>query len=292
MFFFPAAGYAEKDGCFTNTQRLLQWHEKAVEPPGDCRSDGWFVYHLGRRLKAMAARDERPENAGLRALTWEYEEKQSGLRGDGSGLRQQDPSPPALLEPDVDAILHEINGFRTADRTQVSGFTELAADGSTACGCWIYSGVYPAAGMNRARSRQARRTVRPRLGLRVAGRPAHPATTARRRGPTVGHGASEKKLVWWDAETNEWTGLDEPDFPKTKAPSYIAVDGRRSGDGLRGDAPFIMHPDGQGWLWVESGLKDGPLPTHYEPLESPLQNVVYAQQTNPAANRLSRPDNT
>ena len=59
VFFFPAAGHAEKEGCFTNTQRLLQWRDKAVNPPGDARSEAWFVYHLGRRLKARAARDAR-----------------------------------------------------------------------------------------------------------------------------------------------------------------------------------------------------------------------------------------
>jgi formate dehydrogenase major subunit len=43
---------------------------------------------------------------------------------------------------------------------------------------------------------------------------------------------------------------------------------------------------------VASGLKDGPLPTHYEPLESPLRNPLYpAQQTNPAALKKERPDN-
>src|SRR5947209_6880373 len=44
VFFLPAASGPEKDGTFTNTQRLLQWHDKAVDPPGDCRSDAWFVY--------------------------------------------------------------------------------------------------------------------------------------------------------------------------------------------------------------------------------------------------------
>ena len=53
VFFFPAAAHTEKDGTFTNTQRLLQWHHKAVEPPGDCRSELHFVYHLGPRLKEL-----------------------------------------------------------------------------------------------------------------------------------------------------------------------------------------------------------------------------------------------
>src|SRR3954469_19957689 len=34
VFFMPAAAHTEKDGTFTNTQRLLQWHHKAIEPPG------------------------------------------------------------------------------------------------------------------------------------------------------------------------------------------------------------------------------------------------------------------
>ncbi len=72
IFLLPAAGHAEKDGCFTNTQRLIQWHEKAVDPPGDARSEPWFIYHLGRRLKEKARLDPRPRNAALNALTWDY----------------------------------------------------------------------------------------------------------------------------------------------------------------------------------------------------------------------------
>src|SRR6185312_1149521 len=72
VFLFPAAGTAEKEGTFTNTQRLLQFRNKAVEPPGDSRSELWFMYHLGRRLKAKARNDARPRNTGLNALTWNY----------------------------------------------------------------------------------------------------------------------------------------------------------------------------------------------------------------------------
>src|SRR5205807_2951551 len=32
VFLLPAAAHTEKDGSFTNTQRLLQWHHAAVEP--------------------------------------------------------------------------------------------------------------------------------------------------------------------------------------------------------------------------------------------------------------------
>ena len=96
MFLFPAAGHAEKDGCFTNTQRLNQFHEKAVDPPGDARSETWFMYHLGRRLKKKAARDARKRNDGLRALTWDY------------------PVEGAIREPKVEEVLKEINGWTVA----------------------------------------------------------------------------------------------------------------------------------------------------------------------------------
>ena len=140
VFLLPAAGHAEKSGCFTNTQRLLQWHEKAVDPPGEARSETWFMYHLGTRLKEKAKRDPRPRNAGLNALTWDYSV---------TGIQR---------EPSVEEILQEINGYTGADRTLVAGFGELKADGSTACGCWIYSGVFPRPGENRANGRHARDT--------------------------------------------------------------------------------------------------------------------------------------
>ena len=72
VFFFPAAGYAEKEGAFTNTQRLLQWREKAVNPPGDCRSDAWFMHQLALRLIAKAKASNDPLDEPLRALDWWY----------------------------------------------------------------------------------------------------------------------------------------------------------------------------------------------------------------------------
>jgi formate dehydrogenase major subunit len=62
-------------------------------------------------------------------------------------------------------------------------------------------------------------------------------------------------------------------------------------EALGGAKPFTLHPDGVGWLYVATGLKDGPLPAHYEPLESLVENPLYGQQTNPAADRKKRPDN-
>ena len=273
IFFLPAAGYAEKDGCFTNTQRLIQWHEKAVDPPGDARSEPWFIYHLGRRLKKKARLDPRPRNAGLNALTWSY-----SLEG-------------PLHEPRVEEVLQEINGHTLPDGTLVKGFTDLKADGSTACGCWIYSGIFPARDQNRANGRNSRdfyghgwafswpadrRILYNRASARPDGRPW----------------SERKKLVWWDEADKKWTGLDVPDFTASKPPDYRPPAGAEGDAAIAGDQPFIMHPDGLGWIWVPIGLADGPLPAQYEPWESPVRNPLYPnQQTNPPAMAKQRPDN-
>jgi formate dehydrogenase major subunit len=279
VFFLPAAGHAEKAGTFTNTQRMLQWHEKAVEPPGDCRSDAWFVYHLGRRLKAKAAADASKHNDGLRALTWDY------------------PVDGPHSEPDLQAVLQEINGRRVANRSLVSSYTDLAADGSTECGCWIYSGVCPSPGRNRANERDPHGLYGHGWGFAWPSdrRILYNRASAKPDGTPW---SERKKLVWWDEAAKKWTGLDTPDFPGDLSPRYRMPQAASSGPQARqdagvvsGDTPFILHADGLGWLWAPTGLKDGPLPAHYEPLESPFENVVYRQQINPAVDKLERPDN-
>ena len=273
VFFFPAASHVEKEGCFTNTQRMLQFREKAIEPPQDCRSELWFMVHLGRRIKAKAKNDACKRNAGLRALTWDY-------RVDG-----------AKQEPDAEEVLREINGWTTEDKKLVSGYRDLKADGSTACGCWIYSGVFPEAGRNRAKERNPQTALGHGWGYawpsdrRILYNRASAA-------PDGTPWSERKKLVWWDAAKNEWTGLDTPDFTKDKSPDFRAKRGAKGDEAINGDQPFIMHPDGIGWLWVATGLKDGPLPAHYEPNESVTHNAVYpAQDGSPVANKKERPDN-
>jgi formate dehydrogenase major subunit len=70
VFFLPAAAVAEMEGSFTNTQRLVQWHEKAVDPPGDARSDIWFTVHLGRLLKERYAQSKEKRDRPIQALVW------------------------------------------------------------------------------------------------------------------------------------------------------------------------------------------------------------------------------
>jgi formate dehydrogenase major subunit len=103
--------------------------------------------------------------------------------------------------------------------------------------------------------------------------------------------SARKAYVWWDEAQSRWTGHDVPDFPVTKAPSFRPEPGTGGPAGLAGDDPFIMQSDGKGWLYAPSGLLDGPLPAHYEPIESPLRNALYTQQSNPARETFPRAEN-
>ncbi len=275
VFFFPAATHTEKDGSFTNTQRMLQWHHKAIEAPGDCRSDLWFAYHLGKRLKAMYAGSSLERDRGIQALTLDY-----------PVLGPHD-------EPDVQAVVKEISGFTVADGKPVPGFTKLADDGSTACGCWIYSGVY-ADGVNQAARRKPRSQqswVAPEWGW------AWPANRRlmynRASADPEGKPWSERKrYVWWDEAQKRWSGYDVPDFVADRPPSYRPPPDARGLAAISGIDPFIMQADGKGWLFAPSGLLDGPLPTHYEPLESVIPNPIYPeQQCNPARDEYPRREN-
>lgn len=273
VFLLPAAGHAEKDGTLTNTQRLLQWREKAVDPPGDSRSESWFMFHLGVLLKKKAELDPRPRNVGLRALTWDY------------------PIQGKHQEPVAEEILKEINGRTIATNELVPGFTALKADGSTACGCWIYSGVFPKSDANLSNQRASRDFHGHGWGFAWPSdrRILYNRASARPDGTPW---SERKKLVWWDAEAKKWTGNDVPDFTATKPPDYKPPENAVGDDALAGDKPFLLHADGFGWIWVPVGLNDGPLPTHYEPLESPVRNPMYPKrQSNPAADKRSRASN-
>ena len=274
VFFFPAAAHTEKDGTFTNTQRLLQWHHAAIHPPGEARSELHFMYHLGRRLKKLYEGSQDPKDRPLLDLTWDY------------------PTKGEHEEPDAEAVLAEINGWTTADKKPVSSFIELKDDGSTACGCWIYSGSYKDGVIQPARRKpgEEQSWVAPEWGW------AWPANRRilynRASADPDGKPWSEKKAyVWWDDNEGKWRGHDVPDFIADRPPSYRPDEGATGVDAISGDSPFIMQADGKGWLFAPNGLLDGPLPTHYEPQESVIKNPLYGQQCNPARMEWGRKDN-
>jgi formate dehydrogenase major subunit len=286
VFFLPAAAVPEMEGSFTNTQRLLQQHEKAADPPGDARSDLWFSYHLGRRLKALYRDSTQERDWAIRNLTWDY-----------------DPEPKEIApwrikdEPSAYRVLREINGYTIGDNKPLASFALLKEDGSTACGAWIYTGVIPEEGKNNAARRKADDWMSPNWGF------AWPANRHimynRASADSSGKPWSEKKkLVLWNPAAD--SGVKDPagqavlgkwvapsgegiDFPPTKAPSALGKDNALAFDAMSGNDAFIMRPDGKAWLFAPGGLADGPLPTHYEPYESPVANLVYPQQSNPVA---------
>ncbi len=276
VFFLPAAAHVEKSGSFTNTQRLLQWHHQAVQPQGDCRSELQFYHELGQRIRAKLAGSTDEMDRPVLDLTWDY------------------PTEGPLGEPSAEAVLAEING--TGPDGPLSSYTELADDGSTACGCWIYCGVN-ADGVN-----QSARRVPGAEQDWVAAQwgwawPANRRILYNRASadPDGKPWSERKKLVWWDPEGGDeggmWTGLDVPDFVPHRAPHFEPEEGATGPDAIGGQDPFIMQTDGKAWLYAPSGLADGPLPTHYEPPESPVHNPLYGQQDNPAAHDVAQAAN-
>jgi formate dehydrogenase major subunit len=313
VFFLPAAAVPEMDGSFTNTQRLVQWHEKAVDPPGEARSDLWFTFHLGRKLKELY-RQERgrgpqvfPEP--IEDLVWDYLDEDAN-----QAWRIKD-------EPSAERVLREINGYDVATGAPLASFADLKDDGSTACGAWIYTGIY-AGGRNHAANRQgddwvslgwgfswpanrrlmynrcsadpdgqpwakearlARQYSSGRLAATLVGIAGQPAGTGPLTAAASLAAGPLRGYVYWDGR--RWTGFDVPDFVVDKAPTTAARPGAVGLAGHDGASPFIMKGDGKGWLFAPSGLVDGPLPAHYEPYESPLANAVYPalrQRGNPA----------
>jgi formate dehydrogenase major subunit len=303
VFFLPAAAVAEMDGSFTNTQRLVQWHERAADPPGDARSDIWFTYHLGQRLKKLYADSQKDQDRPIKALVWDYLDPRAN-----EGWRIQD-------EPSAALILKEINGYEASggklpQAKPLKSFADLKDDGTTACGAWIYTGIYaPTAeepnGHNHAANRKGddwvalgwafswpanRRLMYNRASADPQGNPWAKEARLAREFATAG-GPAMRGYVYWDREQKRWVGLDVPDFVLTTAPETPAKPNGVGLDYHDGASPFIMKGDGKGWLYVPNGLQDGPLPAHYEPYESPVKNLVYKQQSNPCVLTWDVPGN-
>ena len=242
VFFLPAAAHTEKSGSFTNTQRMLQWHHEAVPPAQDARSDLWFTYHLGRRIREKLAASADERDRPVLDLTWDY------------------PVHGPLAEPSAEAVLAEVNGW-DADGKPLAGFAQLSGDGSTTCGCWIYAGAY-AGGVNQTARRKPgseQSWVAPEWGW------AWPANRRilynRASADPDGKPWSERKAyVWWDAEAGKWTGHDVPDFPATRPPSYRPPEGATGVDAISGIDAFIMQNDGKAWLFAPRAWSTGRCP--------------------------------
>jgi formate dehydrogenase major subunit len=282
MFYLPAATVLEKDGTMVNTNRMLQFHDKAVQPAGASKSDLYLIYHLGLRLKKLYAYSTDPKDRPILDLTWEYphEDEHERMRG----------------EPSVVKVLQEINGYKVEpgkpgyECEQVAAFTDLKDDGSTAAGAWIFTGVFPDKATNVARNRVKDDWTS--LGWGFAW-PANRRMLYNRASadPDGKPWSERKKYMYWDDAAEKWAGPDVPDFPAGKSPHTPAKPGASGVDAHSGSDPFIMQPDGRMQIFAAGTLKDGPFPTHYEPMESVARNPLYGQQKNPALRQWDRDDN-
>jgi len=272
VYRLPCAGFAEKDGTFTNSARWLQWKNAALPMPGDCRLDQAIVAQIFLRVRELYKKDAGKFPDPILKLTWSY----------------TDPSNPSLAE-----VLKEINGKTFVDAEdpatkaqlkagqQVPGFAWLKDDGTTACGNWIYCGSYTEAGnltmrrdpgdpsglgihQNWAWSWPAnRRVLYNRASCDVDGKPWD----------------ASRRQVWWSEATQKWAGNDVPDFKADSNPK----------DHM---GPFIMNPEGVGRIFAPLGaFAEGPFPEHYEPTESPIDNPLHpGQSKNPVVKRFKTPD--
>lgn len=262
VFILPAAAAYERDGEKANSGRWIQWQYKAQDPPGNAKSDLWIVNEMFKRLQALYNAEGGVVPEQITRMKWDY---------DGPGG-----------EVDIVKVCMDLNGYRVADGSLVTNFVGLQDDGSTACGNWLYSGYYnnlenPAT-KKRIKEREGlgfnkdwafawplnRRIVYNRASCDLEGKPWNP----------------DAPVIWWSEEEQRWVGNDVPDIPGSWDFEYAT------------DNPFIMNPEGVGKLFSigyqgVGGLRDGPMPCHYEPADSPVDNLLYPQATyNPVSQRF------
>ena len=271
VYRLPCAGFAEKDGSMTNSARWVTWKFAAVPPPGDARLDQDIIAQIFLRVRDLYKKEGGKFPDPILNLSWSY----------------ADSAHPALSQ-----IAMELNGRALADLKDektgqvikagqlLPGYAWLKDDGTTTCGNWIYSGMWTEAG-----PQVQRRGTDDPSGLGVYPNWAW-AWPANRRvlynrascDPQGKPWDSERKQVWWNEASQTWTGNDVPDFKIDSHPK----------DHM---GPFIMNPEGIGRLFVPLGaLVDGPFPEHYEPIESPVKNVLHPEQShNPLVKKFNSP---
>jgi formate dehydrogenase major subunit len=265
VFLLPASDFAEKDGSFTNSARWIQWKWKALDPPGQAKSDQEILARIFLAVRDLYKKEGGALPEAVTSLSWSYTNP---------------------VEPDLGDVLKEINGkaledipdpkdktkqLKTAGQ-QVDGFGQLQDDGSTMCGNWLHSGVYTEAGNNAQRRSTADPTG---LGMYHNWGFSWPAN----RRIMYNRASADKDGKAWDPKRpgitwngEKWVG-DVPDMKPDAPPGTFGA--------------FIMQPEGVGRLFA-SALNDGPFPEHYEAIEAPIDNPLHPKvSSNPASKKFS-----
>jgi len=262
VFQLPTTCFAEEEGSLINSARWLQWHWKAAEPPGKAKSDIWIMSQLFHRIRELYRKEGGAFPDPILNLSWNY----------------TDPREPAAAE-----LAKDMNGRARVDIKDESGATVLKAgqlldtfarlrdDGTTDSGCWIFTGCYTEKGNQMARRDASdpreqgiapnwawawpanRRILYNRASADLEGNPWNPA----------------KPIIQWNG--TKWVGIDVPDYGPTTKPSESV-------------GPFIMNAEGTARLFARDQMVEGPFPEHYEPLESPVPNILHPKvSANPVA---------
>ena len=267
VFRLPSTCFAEEDGSLVSSSRVLQWHFKGADAPGEARGDAEIMGGLFLKLREMYKQEGGAFPEPIVNLTWPYKIPDS---------------------PSSEELAKEFNGKALADvldpkdptkvlakaGEQLAGFAQLRDDGSTACGCWIFSGAWSQAG-----NLMARRDNSDPSGLGNTLNWAY-AWPANRRilynrascDPAGKPWDAKRNVISWNTKESKWMGMDIPDMRPDAAPEENV-------------GPFIMNPEGIARLFAVDKMAEGPFPEHYEPFETPIgtnplhPNVI----SNPAA---------
>lgn len=269
VFRFPSTCFAEEDGSLTNSGRWLQWHWKGANPPGEAKGDPEIIADLFSRIRAMYAKDGGAFPDPIVKLTWPYKipsapsAEELAMEYNGKALADV-LAPPDPKDPKAPQKVLVKAG------EQLPGFGMLRDDGSTSCGCWIYSGAWTQAGNQMARRDNADpwgigQTLNWAWGWPANRRILYNAASSAPDGKPWN---AKRRLVQWNGTA--WGGSDVPDIRPDANP----------GDENRVQ-PFIMTAEGVARMYAPTGMAEGSLPEHYEPFESPLENNP--MNTNPKA---------
>ncbi len=261
-----------------DTQRLLQWREKAVEPSGDQRSELWFFYHLGRLIKDRLADSDRPAGpAGPGPQLGLRDQRRTGLTSRAVG-RVGAQGDQRLRPGRAARRLHRPQGRRL----DLLRLLDLLA------GC-------TRTGVNQAGPAQAPRPSRtatvPGVGLGLADKPAGALQPRLRRpGRQAVVRAQEVRLVGRGAGPSGSAGTCRT----SRRPSRRRTGRRRARSGRRRCAATTRsscRPTARAGCSCRTGCRTGRCRRHYEPHESPFRNALYGQQGNPTRKVYGRDDN-